>query len=179
VAGFEHEWASDAFGTANDHRVPLPALVIATCASRDGRHLTGRFDGGRLWLALDHRVSDGVTSDELHMVATVIEPTREAERSLRNLPLVIPERDDTVSHLCRYRSVISDLFDGAVSVDRVRGAVGGGCWPLDLDGIDRLTDGAVTREQLDGWVEPIGDRQPWFFGVAWNLLVLADGPHEL
>ncbi|MHB1855401.1 MAG: hypothetical protein ACYCS2_10115, partial [Acidimicrobiales bacterium] len=151
VTGVARDWSEDGYGTATDHHLPLPGLVIATRAGRDGRPLSWRFGGSRRWLALEHRVSDGVSSDHLRLLATVVEPLREAERSLRQLPLILPKRDDRVAHLVGYAHAVAELFGTAVTVDQQRGAVGGGCWPFDLESIGGLTGGTISAEDLEGW----------------------------
>ncbi|MHB1444235.1 MAG: hypothetical protein ACYCTI_13250 [Acidimicrobiales bacterium] len=179
VTGVARDWSEDGFGTAADHQLPLPALVVATLAGRDGRPLWWRFDGSRKWLALEHRITDGIRSQHIRLVATVVEPLREAERSLRRLALVLPGRADTIGHLLAYASAVAELFGGAVSVDRQRGEVGGGCWPFDLESIGGLTGGAITAEDLGGWASEAVDggwHLPW--GPHWELLWLAEAPQE-
>jgi len=176
VTGVAREWSADGYGTAGDHQLPLPALVVATRPGRDGRPLSWRFEGPRPWLALEHRTCDGVTSDYLRLVATVVEPLREAERSLRQLSLLLPERADTFGHLVAYSQAVTELFGGAVSVARQRGYVGGGCWPLDLASIGELTGGSITAEDLDGWATKVDGGWPLSWGPRWELLWLAEAP---
>ncbi|HVA43961.1 MAG TPA: hypothetical protein VNF50_10805 [Acidimicrobiales bacterium] len=178
VAGVARKWSEDGFGAAADHQLPLPVLVIATRAGRDGRPLSWCFDARRQWLALEHRVSEGFRSSQhLRLVATVVEPVRDTERSLRRLSLLLPGRDDSVAHLVGYAKAVAELFGGAVTVDQQRGAVGGGCWPLDLDSIGGLTGGAISAEDLGAWASEVDDggwRLPW--GPHWELLWLAEAP---
>jgi hypothetical protein len=177
VEGTARSWASDGFGAAEDYGLPMPALVLAVRTTPTGRDLSWRFDGGRRWLALDHRVSDGVSSDILVLVSTVIEPTPEATRSLRQLPLLVSGRTNTISHLRAYSEAISSLFAGGVSVDEQRGPVGGG-WPLDLSSIDFLTGGEVTTTELDDWTK-VADRDSFLaWGPHWELLWLGDAPER-
>lgn len=179
VQGVERQWAADGFGSADDHGVPLPVLAVAVRVRGDARDLRWRFAGDRRWLALEHRVSDGMSSDHLTMVATILAPSREAEGLLRRLPLLVPGRNDTVAHHCRYAEVLAELFGaGSVTADRERGRIGGGCWPLDPSSLAALTSGEITAQSLDGWATPGSERSWLEFGPAWELWWLATTPER-
>ncbi len=55
VEGVDRRWADSGFGSASDHGLVLPALVVATSVRGDARDLRWRFDGGRRWVARRHR----------------------------------------------------------------------------------------------------------------------------
>ncbi len=179
VRGVARAWSHDGFGSFADHGRSLPALVVATRTTADARHLQHRFDGDREWIAVEHRATDGFHDEHATFVATVVEPTREAERGLQRLSLLLPQRADTIAHLASYREVIAGEFQGTVRVDRQRGDVGGGCWPIDLESVGALTADAVTVALLDDWARPVEPaRAFWSLGPHWELLWLADAPRD-
>jgi hypothetical protein len=178
VEGFARSWAPDGFGASEDYSVPLLTLVLATRTRVSDRDLSWRFDGGRRWLALEHRVSDGISSDSLVLIATVIQPDPEADRSLRQIPLQLAGRSNTISHLRAYAETIASLFGEGVSVDDQRGPVGGGCWPLDVSSIEALTGGEVTRDGLDAWIAHADELAFLPVRPYWELLWLGDAPER-
>ena len=177
VEGVDRRWADSGFGSASDHGLVLPALVVATSVRGDARDLRWRFDGGRRWVALEHRVATEWSSDHLVLVASLVEPEPAAERALRQLPHRLPDRSSSVGTHRHYADLLDELFGGAVSADRQRGDIGGGCWPLDLSSVAALTGGELDDEAPDGWVTEVDPAGRWFWSLpAWQLLWLGDAP---
>lgn len=176
VEGVERRWSSDAFGGLDDFGLTAPVLVLAARASRDrSTHVDARFTEDRRWVALDHRVSDGVGSDSVVVVATPLETDMATYHRLARLTQIVPGRGDTVAFLGDYGATVDELFDGAVTVDHQRGPIGGGCWPVDVESLPALT--GIALDDVDGWAEP--DLNRWFaLGPHWQLLVLGPSPER-
>lgn len=170
VEGVERRWSADGFASLDDFGVPAPVLVLGVRASRDrSNHVDHRFASGRRWIALDHRCSDGIVADHLALVATPLDTDMATHHRIGRLTQLVAGRSETVGALCEYRAVVNELFEGSVSVDRQRGPVGGGCWPVDLDSLPALT--GIEVDEVDRWAEP-DQRAPLTLGTGWRLLIL-------
>lgn len=170
-------WRNNGFGSLAEHGIVPPVLVVATAASTDrSTHADHVFGGGRRWIALDHRCSDGLDSNYLTLVATPIETDMATHGRLGQLTQLIAARGDTVSRLAFYCDTVAELFGGGVTVDEQRGPVGGGCWPLDLASLATLT--GLDPADLDTWASADDGFRSFSFGPSWQLLLLAVGTDE-
>lgn len=170
VEGTDHAWSTDGFGSLENFGIPAPVLVLAAHASTErSAHVDYRFTADRRWIALSHRCSDGIGSENLNVVATPLQTDMDTHHRLGRLTQIAAGRNDTVGHLQDYQSAVDELFGPVVTVNGQRGAIGGGCWPFDLDSLAALTD--LSRDEIDTWAEPDGSR--WFrLGPSWQLLLL-------
>lgn len=167
-------WRANGFGSLAEHDILPPVLVVATTASIDrSTHADHVFGGGRRWIALDHRCSDGVSSSYLDLVATPLETDMLTHRRLGQLTQLVAARRDTVGHLVSYRHTAAKLFGEGVTVDDQRGPVGGGCWALDLASLATLA--GLEPADLDTWARAEDGSGLFSFGPNWQLLLLADG----
>ncbi len=171
-------WRANGFGSLAEHGIVPPVLVVATTASADrSTHADHVFGGGRRWIALDHRCSDGVGSSYLTLVATPLETDMATHGRLGQLTQLAAARQDTVGHLLSYRDTVTQLFGDSVTVDDQRGPVGGGCcWPLDLTSLTALA--GLDPADPDTWASSEGGSGLFSFGPHWQLLLLADGTDE-
>lgn len=177
VKGVIAGWRTNGFGSLVEHGIVPPVLVVATTASADrSTHADHVFGGGRRWIALDHRCSDGVASSYLTLVATPVETDMTTHRRLGQLTQLAAARQDTVGHLLSYRDMVTRLFGDSVTVDDQRGPVGGGCWPLDLTSLTALA--GLDPADLDTWASAEAGSGLFSFGPHWQLLLLADGTDE-
>ena len=170
-------WRDHGFGSLAEHGIVAPVLVVATTASTDrSTHADHVFGGGRRWVALDHRCSDGLSSHHLTLVATPVETDMATHQRLGQLTQLVAARRDTIGHLASYRHAVGELFGDGVTVDSQRGPVGGGCWPLDLAGLPTLA--GLDPTDLDTWAGTDDAVRSLAFGPSWHLLLLADGTDE-
>lgn len=167
-------WRNNGFGSLDEHGIVPPVLVVATDASTDrSTHADHVFAGGRRWIALDHRCSDGLSSTSLTLVATPIVTDMANHGRLGQLTQLVAARRETISHLVSYRDAVAELFGDGVTVQDQRGPVGGGCWPLDLTSLPALA--GLDPADLDTWARADDGSRFLSFGPHWQLLLLAEG----
>lgn len=177
VESVETKWGNHGFGSLEDHGIVPHVLVVAAHASADRTtHADHVFGGDRRWVALNHRCSDGLSSDYLTMIATPIDTDMDTHHRLGRLTQMVAARRSTIGHLAAYRDAVGELFGDGVTVDDQRGSIGGGCWPLDLAGLTALA--GLDPDDLGGWATSDEDSSFFFLGPGWQLLLLADSSEE-